>query len=751
MGAVGAKRGDESAVGAVAHIRLDDDGRPLFHPLPDHLLGTAELAASHAAPFGGEAWAWLAGMWHDLGKFQEAFQHYIHEANDLDAHIEGAAPSRVEHAVVGALLAEERFPGPVGRVLGLLIAGHHAGLPNLESGEASLRAGLERGRSGGLLHRALAKAPATLPEQSAPEGKPPGADRAEMEEGLHLWLRMLFSSLVDADFLHTERFMAPEREELRGGYPAIASLLEHFSAYMARLAEGAKPSEVNDARAEVLARCVERADEPPGLFSLTVPTGGGKTLSSLAFALHHARRHGKRRVVYVIPYTSIIEQTADVFRKVFDGLGEVVVEHHSNVEPEREDHRTRLACENWDAPIVVTTSVQFLESLFAARTSRARKLHNLADSVVVLDEAQLLPPEFREPILSVLRHLTDHYGVTLLLSTATQPMLGTVERFDGGYRGLPDPNEIIPNPGALHERLRRTRVELPADLNEKTEWEALAEALMEHDSVLCVVNLRKDCRALHGLMPEGTIHLSALMCGRHRAEVIERVKRRLKAGEPTRVISTQLVEAGVDIDFPVVYRALAGLDSIAQAAGRCNREGRLEGLGRVKVFVPPSDNYGLVKTAVGATRELLHGLEGDPLEPDAFTEYFRRFYAGVGADQAGVMAMLKPDVLALRSVAEKFRLIDDGYQRPVFIDYDDRASQLIAQLRDPEVGPDRWVMRGLQRYAVNLTAKDHERLVRDGFVEEVYEGIWVQLRTELYDREVGVVLEPEVAPHSLIG
>ncbi|GAB6039644.1 CRISPR-associated endonuclease Cas3'' [Endothiovibrio diazotrophicus] len=739
----------------VAHIRRADDGKLHFHPLIDHLAGTAERAAAHAAPFGGAEWAWLAALWHDLGKFQPEFQAYIRAANDLDAHIEGGAPRRVEHSIAGALLAQQRLDPQRARWLGLLIAGHHAGLPDLHAGDggaAALQPRLDRGHGAGLLEASLCAAPLELVAREAPTTPPPGHDRAERSEGLHLWLRMLFSALVDADFLHTEGFMDPARGGLRGGYPDIATLGVHLDRRLAELTAAAEPTPVNRLRAEILGHCRAAATEPAGLFSLTVPTGGGKTLSSLAFALDHARAHGKRRVVYVIPYTSIIEQTAEVFRRAFEGLGEVVVEHHSNLEadPLKETPRTRLASENWDAPVIVTTSVQFFESLFAARTGRTRKLHNLADSVVVLDEAQLLPPEFREPILAVLRQLTDHYGVTLLLSTATQPMLGTVESFDGGYRGLSAPREIIPRPAQLHELLRRTRVEWPDDLQTPVEWEALAEELAGHPSVLCIVNLRDDCRRLHALMPPGTIHLSALMCGQHRAEVIAGIKARLKAGEPVRVISTQLVEAGVDIDFPVVYRALAGLDSIAQAAGRCNREGRLDGLGRVKVFVPPSGNYGLIEKAVGATRELLHGLQGDALEPERFARFFHLFYAKIDSDRAGINELLKPDVLALRTVAERFRLIDDGYQRPVFIDYDEKASRLIAQLRDPATGPDRWVMRGLQRYAVNLTLKDHKRLVDDGFIEELYDGIWVQSAPELYDRELGVVLEPVTDAGSLV-
>src|SRR5262249_31972053 len=266
-------------------------------------------------------------------------------------------------------------------------------------------------------------------------------------------------------------------------------------------------------------------------------------------------------------------QTADIFRQVF---GEQVIEHHSNLDPDQETAQSRLAAENWDAPIIVTTNVQFLESLFAARPSRCRKLHNIVNSAVVLDEAQLLTPEFLQPILDVLSLLVAHYKVTLLLSTATQPALNSRRGFERNFRGLDGVREIIPDPDALYLDLQRVRTRIPADLKRPTSWEQLATEVQQYPSVLCVVNRREDCRALWRLMPPESVHLSALVCAEHRSRVIAEIKRKLATGEPVRVISTQLVEAGVDLDFPVVYRAVAGLDSIAQAAGRCNREGRLQ-------------------------------------------------------------------------------------------------------------------------------------------------------------------------------
>jgi CRISPR-associated endonuclease/helicase Cas3 len=737
----------------IAHVREGGE----THDLEQHLREVAERAVSFADGFGAGDWARLAGIWHDLGKYQPAFQRYIRAAGRLDAHIEGA-PGRVDHSTVGALHAVELLGKVQGILLAYLIAGHHAGLPDHdadETGNSALVSRLTRARENGLLTATLqASPPQDLPGFPEPLGGLPGDSRSEKLEGLHLWLRMLFSCLVDADFLDTEAFMQPGMAALRSPYPPVGELLTHFSLFMETMISGAAPTPVNRLRKEVYERCCERAQEPAGRFSLTVPTGGGKTLASLGFALNHAKAHGKRRVVYVIPYTSIIEQTADVFRKVFAALGrDVVIEHHSNAEtaPENESQRTRLACENWDAPLLVTTSVQFFESLYAARTSRVRKLHNLVDSIVILDEAQLLPPEFRKSILSTLRQLTEHYGVTLVLCTATQPALGTVDDFEGGYRGLDGMREIMADPADLHRRLRRVRVELPESLDSPLAWEDLAEKLQSHPSALCIVNRRDDCRTLHALMPEGTVHLSALMCGQHRADVIEHVKDRLKDGSTVRVISTQLVEAGVDLDFPVVYRALAGLDSLAQAAGRCNREGRLDGLGEVRLFVPPGRNMGLIYKAEQAARELLHGFEGDLLEPALFAKFFRLFYGRIDPDKGGIEKLLVPDgglSIAFRTAAERFRLIDDGYHLPVFVAYGRRGWERIDELR--RLGPDRRLMRSLQRYSVNVTKQDHQHLLADGFIEEVFPGIFVQARPELYDDTLGVLTDPQMSSESLV-
>jgi CRISPR-associated endonuclease/helicase Cas3 len=577
-------------------------------------------------------------------------------------------------------------------------------------------------------------------------------------DGLHLWLRMLFSCLVDADFLDTEAFMDGDKAATRSGYPDLPGLMNDFNQFMANKSASAEATSVNIIRADILRQCYEKAEFAPGLFSLTVPTGGGKTLSGMAFALSHAVKHEKKRIIYVIPYTSIIEQTANIFREIF---GDNVVEHHANLDPDKEDARSRLATENWDAPIIVTTNVQFFESLFAARTSRCRKLHNIVNSVVVLDEAQLLPPEFLQPIADVMNQLASHYGVTFVLSTATQPALGSFQPFGGKpFRGLDNVREIMDDPDILYQQLKRVEVSIPENLQTPRDWQSIATELLQHPSVLCIVSRRDDARELHRLMTandegKATLHLSALMCGEHRSRVIADIKSRLQRNEPVRVISTQLVEAGVDLDFPVVYRALAGLDSIAQAAGRCNREGKQDGLGRVVVFVPPKlAPPGLLRQAAQISVSLLSDGQGDVLARSLAKQFFEHLYVRAPSlDKFGIHELLTQDArdvqIQLRTVAEKFRLIDDSAYQTILVRYGDSAKWL--DMLEKE-GPQRWLMRKLQRYSVNIPKRLFLQLEQRGDVQESkkLQGFFVQIGDTLYDKTLGVVFDGNIAPDDLV-
>lgn len=711
----------------IAHI--SSDGRS--HPLKEHLLQTAERAGEFAAVFGFRQWGRIGGLWHDLGKYAPAFQRKLAAAG-AEAHLEARA--RVDHSTAGAVHAVEHF-NLAGRLFAYLIAGHHAGLPDWEadcSGKAALSQRLLNtellcvAKAGGI--------PAEILDQQLPVEKPAGLDPS-------LWLRMLFSCVVDADFLDTEDFFEPDKAALRTGYPALSELPALFNAYMDKKQAATPDTTVNRIRATVLSRCLEQATRPSGIFSLTVPTGGGKTLSSMAFALRHAVANSQRRIIYVIPYTSIIEQTADQFRQIFGGA---VVEHHSNLdvsEEEQETPRARLACENWDAPIIVTTGVQFFESLFACRTSRCRKLHNIAGSVVVLDEVQLLPPQFLRPILKVLNELSAHYRVGIVLSTATQPAFAP--RQDAGFKfdGLAGISEIMETPEHLFAALRRVTVKVPQAAAAPVSWDELAEELARFPSVLCIVNRRDDCRRLWSLMPEGTFHLSALMCGAHRSRRIAEIKGRLQAKIPTRVVSTQLVEAGVDLDFPVVYRAMAGLDSIAQAAGRCNREGLLD-KGCLIVFTPPTQPpAGVLRQAAGLGARLLAQDAPDPLAPERFTAFFRELYWLQGEDRLdkeNILADLQPDPkfrFSFRTAAAKFRLIDDTLQAPVVVSYGEEGAILVEQIT--RLKPERWLLRKAQRYVVNLPKYLHRHLRAEGAIREVHAGIYVQAHPGFYDESLG--------------
>lgn len=764
---------------SLAHI--SSDGAP--HCLRDHLIAVAEAAKVLAEPLNSARWAYLAGLWHDLGKYRSGFQQYIRHINGHEAHIEGKLPSGSDktHSAAGALHAlhalEARF-GPNGvvlaRVLAYVIAGHHAGLSNWVAGLDRRLLGTGATDSEREYAEALASCrlhdvdllefPGDFRLETALSSIP--GPKSDQPLTMSLWIRMLFSTLVDADFLDTECFLNQGKTAARTGFQPLGAyatqLKTHLEKIAAQTAEAGRSNDaVIQARRSVLAQCHRKAQLAPGVFTLTVPTGGGKTLSSLAFALQHAQTHGKRRVIYAIPYTSIIEQTAHVFGCIFGA--EQVVEHHSQADTDDRDEsqRSRLSCENWDAPLVVTTNVQLFESLFAARTSRCRKLHNIANSIIVLDEAQLLPPEFLQPILDALNVLVSHFGVTLLLCTATQPTLGDSLRFDPrqSLRGLPPATPIVDDEAALFTALARVTIEWPNDLHTPLSTELLVSRLAEHDCVLAIVNTRHDAadimRALDAATGDATLHLSAAMCGQHRADVVGEIRARLQARRedsdtrPLRVVSTQLVEAGVDIDFPVVFRALAGLDSVAQAAGRCNREGSLpnSAKGQVVVFVrdiPTALHQ--VRTAAQATRTVLQA-GVDALSPETFNQYFRLYYAGFASrDKHGIVDHLRNNSrfeFDFRTAADKFRLVDDEDQATVIVPYISAGKQsiepLINKLRSGDT--DRWLLRQLQRYTVTARRKQVEAWQARGDVQELVPGMYLLIDELRYDSGLGLLSE----------
>ncbi|MDR3703531.1 MAG: CRISPR-associated endonuclease Cas3'' [Candidatus Sulfopaludibacter sp.] len=656
---------------------MKDAPRDQWHLLQRHLEDSAALAEEFASGF-APGWGRIAGLWHDAGKYQRAFQGRI--GADPDAHCD----ARVDHSTVGALIARNRGAHP----LCFLIAGHHGGIANKQElanrmeRQSHLLAETRRdGLPRGLEEEILPPIPSWI-----------GTDARK----LALWTRFLFSALTDADFLDTERFYKGQLRDL-GETMLLEALRDRIDAHLDAISTRA--TKVNAMRARVLADCRTAAELPPGAFTLTVPTGGGKTLASLCFGLRHAVKHGLRRVIVVIPYTSIIEQTTDTYREV---LGEdAVIEHHSNLDPDRETRRNRLASENWDAPLVVTTSVQFFESLYANRPAKCRKLHRIAEAVVILDEVQTFPANLLQPIESALAQLVAHYRTTVVLCTATMPVL---------LNQLPaPPREIIKDVrGEFASVAGRCEVILPSSAKATT-WEVLASELQRHESVLAIVHRRADAEALARILGDDCFHLSARMCGAHRREVLAEVKTRLKSGRPCRLVATQLVEAGVDVDFPEVYRAMGGADSLAQAAGRCNREGS-RNRGYLHVFVAPTEPpRGILRTAKETTWVLWNQGRLDLSDADLFQEYFRRLYGMVETD-AGVIAAEKE--LRFRDSADNFRMIDDS-GIAVVAPY--RGSD--ERIADVRHNITRLGMRRLQPYLVSLYPQEIDQLNRAGALD----------------------------------
>lgn len=724
---------------AIAH--RSEDGRD--QALSEHLRNVAQRAGEFAAAFGAEGWGRASGLLHDDGKASPAFQR----------RIRGAA-IRVDHSTPGAKYATENLKAPKGfsKFLAYCVAGHHSGLPDGNAGddETCLTRRLARGEPGsGYL---AAELPSTF--ESPPIPRPPAPLEQRGFAGA-FFVRMVFSCLVDADFLDTEAFLQPEKAEKRPTSVDLAALKQRLDTYLSELRAKAEPTEVNRLRARILDESRAAARLAPGLFSLTVPTGGGKTLSSMAFALEHALLHGLRRIIYVIPYTSIIEQTAQVFRHIFGS--EAVLEHHSNFVQENEggddeiEERRRLVAQNWDASIVVTTNVQFFESFFANRTSKTRKLHNVAKSVVILDEAQMLPVPVLRPTMEMIRELSGRYGVSLVLCTATQPALSSNDDFRGGLDGV---REMMSTPLHLEPafaRVRERRLGTTTDVD-------IAELMLAQKQSLCVVNTKKHARLLFQALGEaqGRFHLSAAMCPAHRSRVLGSsagpaagsIRRRLTDGEPCRVVSTQLVEAGVDVDFPVVIRAMAGIDSIVQAAGRCNREGKVSQGGQLYVFTPEEGRSARVfRQNVQIAELVLQGRESRVLDSETVRAYFKELYwvkdQGGGLDREGIMPLFVPAGVSgdfpFKTVAGLYRIIADQ-QVPIIVPYDDKAAGLCEQLRYNTMPGS--ILRQLQPYTVQVYPSARAALKGSGYVEGLQDDSYFVLtplgKKEVYDEQFGL-------------
>ena len=711
-----------------------------WQTLKNHAENVAALAAQFAEPFGAADIARYTGLLHDLGKYSDPFQLRL-----------AGSPQRVDHATAGAKEAIARWK-LMGKLMAYCIAGHHAGLAN-GSGEGKGRSTLQERLAAEVPPlNAVWQTEIPLPEHiAAPPLKPNPKYRGFTQA---FFTRMLYSCLVDADYLDTEAFYArlDGKTVARGGYPSLEALQQAFNQHLQNVRADAKENseggqaELNRLRSDILDHAQQQAALPPGLFTLTVPTGGGKTYTSMAFALEHARQHGQRRIIYVIPFTSIIEQNAAAFRDAFGDLGEAaVLEHHSTFDDRKlqeRDTRDKLrhATENWDAPIVVTTAVQFFESLFADRSARCRKLHNIAGSVIILDEAQMLPLHLLRPVMAAIDELARNYRCTIVMCTATQPAIDAKHGFYGGFSDL---REIAPDPARLYTVLRRTTVR---HIGKQSDAELL-EQLSAQPQLLIIVNNRRHARSLYDSAKhlDGACHLTTLMCAEHRSQVLETIRARLAAGEPCRLIATSLIEAGVDVSFPRLMRAEAGADSIAQAAGRCNRENLWTADESEVLIFRPEEQWKAppeLATYAACMRETLRN-DGDLLAPEAMIAYFRRVYDLSDLDKHHILEMLKNagSDFPFQTIAEKSRVIESNHMLPLLIPYDANAEAHINALEHADtIGG---LLRQLQRYTVQVPESALKILFGKGRVnvinkEKFGEQFYALIGTDLYDAQAGL-------------
>ena len=736
----------------------DDLSQSNWQPLAEHLRDVAALAEQFGAELGLAKAARLAGLLHDLGKYSPRFQ----------ARLSGGKEP-VDHSTAGGAVVVKRASGDdklIAELVAYAIAGHHAGLPDMQGESLSTLVERLKGFDPASIDPAWEREVTPDPTGLVPElDWQRDGQRAAFQ--LALLGRMLFSCLVDADFKDTERFYGViEGRSFDRGWPTLPSLLPgligRFDAHMNRF--GPPQTALNGLRKDILDHVRGRAPEAPGLYTLTVPTGGGKTLASLGFALDHARAHGHRRIIFAIPFTSVIDQTAAIFRDV---LGEnIVLEHHSAIDdetssPERRAGRDKLklAMEDWAAPVVVTTNVQLFESLFAARTSRARKLHNIANSVIILDEAQTLPRPLLLPVVWMLEALARDYGCTIVLCTATQPALDRRNFAPGHPAGLPlEGKELAPDPESLARQLKRVTLHHAGAMTDA----ALIEELQSAPQGLVIVNSRKHAlqlyRAAEAAGLDGLVHLTTRQYAADRRNILADVRQRLKVGVPCRLIATSLVEAGVDLDFPRAWRAEAGLDQIAQAAGRVNREGlRPVEESRVTVFVapdnpPPSEIKGLT----GDMRRMMDK-HPDLFAPDAMADFFGEVYWRIGVEGLDRGRVDREPILrkfvvdrsgtnfSYRSAAENFRMIESG-MLPVIVPGDDGARDAVRELEIERI-PSGVLARKLQTYIVQVPPKARDLLIKAGHVAfvapQVRQAQFAVLvsGSKLYDKTVGLLWE----------
>ena len=731
--------GDESkvpkntAIQYIAHLDPDQVRAP--QSLLEHLQNVSKLAEQFAVTPEMKAVAAQCGLYHDSGKFSQEFQKYIR----------GLKHGRIDHSTAGAQLLQQT--GSItGRLEAFCIAGHHAGLPNAGSQ-------VDTANEGTLCGRLKKK----VPDFSAYKSELPSPQKLLVFEkvadqyrssqkpdpiAVNLWLRMLFSCLVDADFLDTEAYMKNGQVQ-RGQFATIDKLAAKFFSQLQQKGFFAPKNALNRKRYEILQRCIQYGKKfPEGIYTLTVPTGGGKTISAFAWAMEQARTYHKKRIIYVIPYTSIIEQTADILRSFLGD--ENVIEHHSQAEyddTQEELSRKRLATENWDAPVIVTTNVQFFESLFANRTSRCRKLHNIADSVILFDEVQMFPVNFLTPVLQSLEALAKHFSCSLLLCSATQPEFNSATI--PSLKLNPRPIEIMDDLPGLYQFFKRTTM-----INEGLQdYDWVADRISEHPQCLCICLTKEEALQIFQRVRGECTYLSTNLCPSHRQQVIQEMKEKLKNGETCRMVSTSIISVGVDIDFPVVYLEENGVDSLIQGAGRCNREGKKSAAeSLVHIFSTEKIQNSQFMRQERQCMQLVEQQYSDMTLPDAIKTYFQELYGAKEPilDEKGILEL--SGKVAFATIGEKFKLIED-HTKNLFIPWDDEAKQIEQQLRAGIFT--RELLRKAGKYMVSVWSQTgsqpglYEQLLNDGLADPLDDQMAILKDLSIYNTKTGLTYKQQ--------
>lgn len=702
----------------LAHI--NKNGEEQF--LKEHLENTADLCAEFADKFGVYDWGYCCGLLHDIGKYSQEFQRRIRGSEE-----------KVDHSTAGATLCWDK--GGMYQLLSYCIAGHHAGLPNTGGDDDSSTKGTLKGR----LKKNLKDYRAYMEEIQVPKLTPPPFQPVKTENidfFFSMFIRMLYSCLVDADYLDTEAFMSRDMSSERKPGASMDILCEKLEGHISNWLENDDLSTINGRRTEILKHCLDMGKEEKGLFRLTVPTGGGKTVASLAFALKHAKEHHMDRIIYVIPYTSIIEQNAKVFSDILGS--ENVLENHCNVDYESDEELKpmQLAAENWDKPVIVTTNVQFFESLFSNKSSKCRKLHNIANSVIIFDEAQMLPNDYLKPCMAVVEQFIRYYHSSVILCTATQPALKGILAEDISAK------ELCPRMEEQFQFFKRVSVK---NLERISEGDLIQKLKMERQ-VLCILNTKKRAQKIYQcLQGEGVFHLSTSMYPIHRKRVLNEIRERLEKDERCVVISTSLVEAGVNLDFCTVYRQMAGVDSIIQAAGRCNREGKrpIEDSNTYIFQLDEKEYIPGQRKQLEVTENLLK--DGKSLEElETIKNYFKMLYhlRGESLDKKNILKAFKGKNFPFSEVSKSVKLIEED-TKTIFIPKEERAVELLNELKIKAIT--KKLMQEMGQYCVNVYERDFNKMFDAGILREISENMkdeFLEL-TDLgkYTEEMGLALD----------